>query len=51
MIKIARLSPDGVRHFYERAFEDYRLIYARVLSPRKMQTLVQVWKRLWKWPH
>jgi hypothetical protein len=40
----AHLSPDGVRHFYERAFEECRLIYTRVPSPQKMQTLVQVWK-------
>ena len=47
--RLAHLSPDGVRQFYERAFEECRLIYKRVPSPRKMQTLVQVWKQLWKW--
>jgi hypothetical protein len=47
--QIAHLSPDGVRQFYERAFEQCRLVYSRVPSPRKMQTLVQVWKQLWKW--
>jgi len=46
---LAYLSPGGVREFYERAFEDCRLIYNRLPSPRKMQTLVQVWKQLWKW--
>jgi hypothetical protein len=46
---LAHLSPSGVREFYERAFEDCRLIYNRLPSPRKMQTLVQVWKQLWKW--
>ena len=46
---LAHLSPDGVRQFYERAFEECRLIYTRIPSPRKMQTLVQVWKQLWKW--
>jgi hypothetical protein len=45
---LAHLSPDGVRQFDERAFEECRLIYTRVPSPRKMQTLVQVWKQLWK---
>jgi len=45
---LAHLSPEGVRHFYERAFEDCRLVYNRPPSPRKMQTLVQVWKQLWK---
>jgi len=47
--RLAHLSPDGVRQFYERAFEECRLVYTRVPSPRKMQTLVQVWKQLWKW--
>lgn len=47
--QIAHLSPDGVRQFYERAFEECRLIYTRVPSPRKMQTPVQVWRQLWKW--
>lgn len=46
---LAHLSPSGVRDFYERAFEDCRLVYSRLPSPRKMQTLVQVWKQLWKW--
>ena len=46
---LAHLSPDGVRQFYERAFEDCRLVYKRVPSPRKIQTLVQVWTQLWKW--
>jgi hypothetical protein len=45
---LAHLSPGGVREFYERAFEDCRLIYNRLPSPRKMQTLVQVWKQLWR---
>lgn len=47
--KLAHLSLSGVREFYERAFEDCRLVYNRLPSPRKMQTLVQVWKQLWKW--
>src|ERR1017187_845043 len=46
---LAHLSLDGVRQFYERAFEDCRLIYNRLPSPRRIQTLVQVWKQLWKW--
>lgn len=46
---LAHLSPDGVRNFYERAFEDCRLIYNRLPSPRKIQTLVQAWRTLWKW--
>jgi hypothetical protein len=46
---LAHLSPQGVRDFYQRAFEDCRLIYNRLPSPRRMQTLVQVWKQLGKW--
>jgi hypothetical protein len=46
---LAHLSPGGVREFYERAFEDCRLIYNRLPSPRKIQTPVQGWKQLWKW--
>jgi len=46
---LAHLSPQGVQDFYQRAFEDCRLTYNRLPSPRKMQTLVQVWKQLWKW--
>ena len=46
---LSRLSPQGVMDFYNRAHEDCRLIYTRIPSPRKMQTLVQVWKQLWKW--
>jgi hypothetical protein len=46
---LAHLSPDSVRQSYDRAFEQCRLVYSRVPSPRKMQTLVQLWKQLWKW--
>src|SRR3982074_2301881 len=46
---LAHLSPGGVREFYERAFEDCRLVYNRLPSPRKIQTLVQTWKQLWTW--
>jgi hypothetical protein len=46
---LSRLSPQGVRDFYDRAHEDCRLIYTRLPTPRKIQTLVQVWKQLWKW--
>jgi len=47
--RIAHLSPEGVRQLYDRAFEDCRLVYTRTPSPRKMQTIVQLWKQLWKW--
>jgi hypothetical protein len=46
---LAHLSPEGVQQFYERALEDCRLVYKRLPSPRKIQTLVQVWKQLWRW--
>jgi hypothetical protein len=46
---LAHLSADAVQQFYQRAYEDCRLVYERLPSPRKMQTLVQVWKQLWKW--
>jgi len=45
---LAHLSLPAVREFYESAYQDCRLIYSRVPSPRQMQTLVQVWKQLWK---
>jgi hypothetical protein len=47
--RMAHMSPDGVRQFYERALEECRLIYTRVPSPRKMQALMQIWKQMWKW--
>jgi hypothetical protein len=40
---------DAVRRFYDRAHEDCRMIYDRLPSPKQMQTLVQVWKQLWRW--
>jgi len=46
---LAHLSLPAVREFYERVYQDCRLVYDRVPSPRQIQTLVQVWKQLWKW--
>jgi len=46
---LTHLSLPAVRDFYLKAYEDCRLIYDRLPSPRQMQTLVQVWKQLWKW--
>ena len=46
---LAHLSAPAVRNFYERAYRDCRLVYNHLPSPRQMQTLVQVWKQLWKW--
>ena len=46
---LAHLSVTAVRDFYERAYQDCRVVYNRLPSPKQMQTLVQVWKQLWKW--
>ena len=46
---LAHLSIDAVRRFYDRAHEDCRMMYGRLPSPKQIQTLVQVWKQLWKW--
>ena len=45
---LAHLSVSAVREFYEQAYQDCRLVY-NLPSPRKIQTLVQVWKQLHKW--
>ena len=45
---LAHLSLPAVRDFYEKAYQDCRLIYNRIPNPRQIQTLVQVWKQLWK---
>jgi hypothetical protein len=41
---LAHLSIDAVRHYYERAHGDCRTIYDRLLSPKQVQMLVQLWK-------
>ena len=41
---LAHLSESGVRDFYQRAYEECRIAYDRIPCPRKIQTLVQVWK-------
>jgi hypothetical protein len=46
---LAHLSLPTVRDFYEQAYRDCRLVYNNLPSPRQIQTLVQVWKQLWKW--
>ncbi|MFZ0953094.1 MAG: hypothetical protein WAN17_12560 [Candidatus Sulfotelmatobacter sp.] len=46
---LAHLSVSAVREFYDRTYRDCRLIYDRLPTPRQMQTLVQVWKQLWRW--
>ena len=46
---LAHLSAAAVRDFYDQAYRDCRLVYTRLPTPKKIQTLVQVWKQLWKW--
>jgi hypothetical protein len=46
---LAHLSLPAVKQFYEQAYQDCRMIYDRLPSPKQIQTLVQVWKQLWKW--
>ena len=46
---LAHLSVSGVRDLYERTYQDCRVIYDRIPSPRNIQTLVQIWKTLWRW--
>jgi hypothetical protein len=46
---LAHLSLPSVREFYERVYQDCRLVYDRLPSPKQIQTLVQVWRPLWKW--
>jgi hypothetical protein len=49
LIRKVRVCPQGVRDFYDRAPEECWLIYTGLPTPRKIQTLVQVWKQLRKW--
>ena len=44
---LAHLSLPAVRDFYEQAYRDCRLIN-QLPTPKQIQTLVQVWKQLWK---
>jgi hypothetical protein len=46
---LAHLSLDAVRRFYETAHRDCQMLYDRLPTSKQMQTLVQVWKQLWKW--
>lgn len=47
--KLGHFSIETVRDSYDSAYRDCRLIYQRLPSPKQMQTLMQVWKQLWKW--
>jgi hypothetical protein len=38
----------AVRDFYEQAYQHCQLVYSRLPNPRKMRTLAQAWKQLWK---
>ena len=46
---LSRLSQQHVEDFYRTAYEDCRMVFNRVPNPKAIQTLVQVWKQLWKW--
>jgi hypothetical protein len=46
---LAHLSLPAVRNYYEQVYRGCRLVNNNVPSPRQVQTLVQVWKQLWKW--
>ena len=46
---LAHLSLQRYRDFYEEAYRDCRLIDNRLPSPGQIQTLVRVWRQLWKW--
>jgi hypothetical protein len=46
---MALLSIDAVRRFYETAYRDCQMVFGKLPSPKQIQTLVQVWKQLWKW--
>ena len=46
---LSRLSPQHVQDFYQRAYEECRIVYTRVPNPKAIQSLVQAWKLLWKW--
>ena len=46
---LSGLSPSHVEDFYRTAHEDCRMVFNRVPNPKAIQTLVQVWKQLWKW--
>ena len=48
---LAFLSQPAVEDQYEKAWQDCRLIYKRIPSPRAMQILVTIWKQLRKWRH
>ena len=45
---LAHLALPAVREFYEQAYKGCRLI-DELPSPKKIQTLVTIWKVLWKW--
>jgi hypothetical protein len=46
---LAHLSLPAVREVYERAHQDCRLVHDQLPSPKKVQTLVTIWKQLWRW--
>ncbi len=43
---IAHLSPQSLRDVYARSHEECHLVYNRLPSPKKVQTLIQIWKHI-----
>jgi hypothetical protein len=46
---LAHLSLEGVRGFYERAYQECRITNRDFPPARALQELVQAWKQLRKW--
>lgn len=46
---LANLSPYHVRELYDEIHEECRMVDNRLPSPKAIQRLVQVWRRLWEW--
>jgi hypothetical protein len=45
---LAGLSLDALRQFYERTHRDCQMVFNKLPTPKRIQTLVQVWKQLRK---
>jgi len=46
---LAHFSRHSLENMYARSHEECRMVYNRLPTPKKMQTLIQIWKQLWKW--
>lgn len=47
--RLSHLSINGVRDFYERAYQQCRITSRDFPSARAVQELVQAWRQLRKW--